>query len=81
MLQLLDVELICLMKIKQKVIFQQLLIGFKELHLYMHPYKVLVELGKKAQEDVVIRGILLQQGESNTGDQSWPKNLKQFMII
>ena len=43
-----------------------------------HPYKVLVELGKKAQEDGVIKGILLHQGESNTGDQSWPKNVKKI---
>ncbi len=30
-----------------------------------HPYKVWVELGKKVQESEV--GILLHQGESNTG--------------
>ena len=43
-----------------------------------HPYKVLVELGKKAQEDGVIKGILLHQGESNTGDAYWPKNVKKI---
>ena len=43
-----------------------------------HPYKVLVELGKKAQEDGVIKGILLHQGESNTGDANWPKNVKKI---
>ena len=41
-----------------------------------HPYNVLVELGKKAQEDGVIKGILLHQGETNTGDQNWPNNVK-----
>lgn len=41
-----------------------------------HPYNVLVELGKKAQEDGVIKGILLHQGESNNGDQNWPYNVK-----
>ena len=43
-----------------------------------HPYKVLVELGKKAQEDGVIKGILLHQGETNTGDQNWPNNVKKI---
>ena len=43
-----------------------------------HPYKVLVDLGKKAQEDGVIKGILLHQGESNNGDQNWPNNVKKI---
>ena len=43
-----------------------------------HPYKVLVELGKKAQQDGVIKGILLHQGETNTGDQNWPNNVKKI---
>ena len=43
-----------------------------------HPYKVLVELGKKAQEDGVIKGILLHQGETNNGDQNWPNNVKKI---
>lgn len=41
-----------------------------------NPYGRLVELAKLAQEDGVIKGILLHQGESNTGDQSWPKKVK-----
>ena len=41
-----------------------------------HPYNVLVELGKKAQQEGVIKGILLHQGESNNGDQNWPNNVK-----
>ena len=34
-----------------------------------HPYKVLVELEKKAQEDGVIKGILLSE------------NVKKYMIV
>ncbi|MBB6050582.1 sialate O-acetylesterase [Armatimonas rosea] len=41
-----------------------------------NPYLRLVELGKLAQKDGVIKGILLHQGESNTGDKDWPKNVK-----
>ncbi|ABG58511.1 endo-1,4-beta-xylanase [Cytophaga hutchinsonii] len=36
-----------------------------------NPYGRLVELAKLAQKDGVIKGILLHQGESNTGDQAW----------
>ncbi len=35
------------------------------------PYARLLECAKKAQEDGVIKGILLHQGESNTGDPQW----------
>ncbi|MDE6290626.1 MAG: sialate O-acetylesterase [Muribaculaceae bacterium] len=35
------------------------------------PYARLVECAKKAQEEGVIKGILLHQGESNTGDPQW----------
>lgn len=41
-----------------------------------NPYGRLLELAKTAQKDGVIKGILLHQGESNTGDQSWPKKVK-----
>lgn len=37
-----------------------------------NPYGRLLELAKIAQNDGVIKGILLHQGESNTGDKSWP---------
>lgn len=37
-----------------------------------NPYQRLVELAKEARKSGVIRGILLHQGESNTGDQEWP---------
>jgi hypothetical protein len=41
-----------------------------------NPYGRLVEMAKLAQQDGVIKGILLHQGESNTGDTTWPKKLK-----
>jgi hypothetical protein len=41
-----------------------------------NPYQRLVELGKLAQKDGVIKGILLHQGESNTGDKAWPEKIK-----
>jgi len=41
-----------------------------------NPYARLVELGKLAQKDGVIKGILLHQGESNTGDTEWPRKVK-----
>ena len=41
-----------------------------------NPYARLVELGRLAQKDGVIKGILLHQGESNTGDQQWPNKVK-----
>lgn len=42
------------------------------------PFGVLVDMGKKAQNDGVIKGILLHQGETNTGDQNWPNNVKKI---
>jgi len=42
-----------------------------------NPYGRLVEMAKLAQKDGVIKGILLHQGESNTGDTSWPSKVKQ----
>ncbi|MBV9987166.1 MAG: sialate O-acetylesterase [Chitinophagaceae bacterium] len=41
-----------------------------------NPYGRLVELAKIAQQDGVIKGILLHQGESNTGDSLWPRKVK-----
>ncbi|MDR0644123.1 MAG: sialate O-acetylesterase [Treponema sp.] len=41
-----------------------------------NPYNRLVELAKIAQEDGVIKGILMHQGESNAGDSSWPQKVK-----
>ena len=37
-----------------------------------NPYKYLTDLAKEAQKDGVIKGILLHQGETNTGDAQWP---------
>jgi len=41
-----------------------------------NPYARLVELAKLAQQEGVIKGILLHQGESNTGDSTWPQKVK-----
>ena len=41
-----------------------------------NPYHRLVELGKLAQKEGVIKGILLHQGESNTNDKQWPQKVK-----
>lgn len=41
-----------------------------------NPYARLVEMAKLAQKDGVIKGILLHQGESNTGDTTWPGKVK-----
>jgi lysophospholipase L1-like esterase len=41
-----------------------------------NPFRVLVNTAKKAQEMGVIKGILLHQGESDNGDQNWPRNVK-----
>jgi hypothetical protein len=41
-----------------------------------NPYEYLIELAKLAQKDGVIKGILLHQGESNTGDSLWPQKVK-----
>lgn len=41
------------------------------------PYARLVEMAKLAQKDGVIKGILVHQGESNTGDPRWPYQLKK----
>jgi hypothetical protein len=41
-----------------------------------NPYAHLVEMGKLAQQQGVIKGILVHQGESNAGDRDWPKKVK-----
>ena len=38
-----------------------------------NPYKQLINLAKIAQQKGVIKGILLHQGETNTGDTNWPE--------
>ncbi len=41
-----------------------------------NPYQYLVDMAKLAQKDGIIKGILLHQGESNTGDKDWPNKVK-----
>ena len=41
------------------------------------PYARLIEMAKLAQKDGVIKGIIVHQGESNTGDPRWPGQLKK----
>lgn len=41
-----------------------------------NPYQYLVDMAKEAQKHGVIKGILLHQGESNTGDKDWPAKVK-----
>ncbi len=43
-----------------------------------NPYQYLIDLAKLAQRDGVIKGILLHQGETNTGDASWPNYVKKI---
>lgn len=42
-----------------------------------NPYEYLINLAKEAQKDGVIKGILLHQGETNTGDTEWPLYVKK----
>jgi len=41
-----------------------------------NPYQRLVDMAKIAQQDGVIKGILLHQGESNPSDQQWCNKVK-----
>lgn len=41
-----------------------------------NPYQHLVDMGRRAQRSGVIKGILLHQGESNTGDPDWPARVR-----
>jgi hypothetical protein len=41
-----------------------------------NPYLYLINLAKIAQQKGVIKGILLHQGETNTGDTNWPYYVK-----
>ena len=42
-----------------------------------NPYERLVTLAKKAQKDGVIKGVLMHQGESNTGDPDWANKVQK----
>ena len=41
-----------------------------------NPYGWLVDLAKQAQKVGVIKGILMHQGESNSGEKDWPMKVK-----
>ena len=41
------------------------------------PYARIIELAKKAQQEGVIKGILMHQGETNTGDPKWAGMVQQ----
>jgi hypothetical protein len=41
-----------------------------------NPYGRLIDMGKKAQQVGVIKGILLHQGETNNGQSDWPNRVK-----
>ncbi|MGD8779595.1 MAG: sialate O-acetylesterase [Ignavibacteria bacterium] len=43
-----------------------------------NPYKYLMDLAKLAQKDGVIKGILLHQGETNTGQTEWLSYVKKI---
>lgn len=43
-----------------------------------NPYQYLMDLAKLAQKDGVIKGILLHQGETNTGNSQWPSMVKKI---
>ena len=43
-----------------------------------NPYGRLIDMGKKAQEVGIIKGILLHQGCSNNGDPNWPNMVKKI---
>lgn len=43
-----------------------------------NPYARLLEMARLAQQDGVIKGILLHQGETNTGDPRWPGWVKSI---
>jgi hypothetical protein len=43
-----------------------------------NPYQYLIELAKLTKKDGVIKGILLHQGETNTGQTSWPSYVNKI---
>ena len=43
-----------------------------------NPYERLMYLAKEAQKAGVIKGILVHQGETNTGDEQWPNYLNKI---
>lgn len=45
-----------------------------------NPYNYLIDLAKLAQKDGVIKGILLHQGETNTGQTGWLSYVKKIYV-
>ncbi len=43
-----------------------------------NPYQYLMNMAKEAQKEGVIKGFLLHQGETNTGDEAWPNYVKKI---
>lgn len=43
-----------------------------------NPYAKLVEMGRKAQKDGIIKGILLHQGENNNMQPDWPGKVEKI---
>ena len=43
-----------------------------------NPYEYLIRMARLAQQDGVIRGILIHQGESNSRDPDWPAKVKKI---
>ena len=47
---------------------------------YGNPYERLIEMAKIAKNQGVIKGMLLHQGETNTGDKNWPYYVKKIYL-
>ncbi len=43
-----------------------------------NPYSYLIDLAQQAQKDGIIKGILLHQGETNSGDNKWPSYVQKI---
>ncbi|OUM62725.1 carbohydrate esterase family 6 protein, partial [Piromyces sp. E2] len=43
-----------------------------------NPYDRLIKMGLESKKKGIIKGILLHQGETNTGQKNWPKRVKKI---
>lgn len=72
----------CKIELYQKDVFQAYVDGERDWMKNIvkdyegNPYQYLVNMAREAQKHGVIKGILLHQGESNTGDKEWPSKVK-----
>ncbi len=72
----------CKIELFQKASFQAYIDGERDWMKNIvrgydnNPYQYLVDMAREAQKHGVIKGILLHQGESNTGDKEWPVKVK-----